>query len=37
MEKLISKINYKNNSKITTIDKKESEIIENELEKLGYD
>ena len=37
MEKFISKINYKNNSKITTIDKKESEIIENELEKLGYD
>ena len=37
MEKFISKINYKNNSKITTIDEKESKIIENELEKLGYD
>ena len=37
MEKFISKINYKNNSKSTTIDEKESKIIENELEKLGYD
>jgi len=37
MEKFISKINYKNNSKITIIDEKESKIIENELEELGYD
>lgn len=37
MEKHISKINYVDNSKFETIDKNETKIIEDELEKLGYD
>ena len=37
MEKYISKVNYVDNSKLQTIDKNETKIIEDELEKLGYD
>ena len=37
MEKYISKVNYIDNSKFQTIDKNETKIIEDELNKLGYD